>query len=224
MKNKKILTMSIALLITLGVTNQVTAIANETYVANVQTSVHDPLVEIEEVDPNEALSGGMSRSTTGEFAKIELTDNGYQVTVRLLMQSSAQDVTLWQFDGQEYQALEYEITGQSEQEDSIDYQFETTDPYAPIKAEMFVIPMGRTTEWFMELDEQSTTSDLGIFDIDIVETEPEIEVEIERESEIEQEVEPTQNQEETSSNTTMIIAVSLGVIFLVAVGILIKKR
>lgn len=229
MKLKKILTFALAFGMITTFATQTNATESEIYTAEVKTSVYDPMIEQEEIDPNEALSGGMSRSTTGEIAKIEKMENGYNVTVRLLLQSSAKDVMFWQYNGEEYQALEHNVVGKNQENDSIDYQFETLDPYAPIMAEMFVIPMDRATEWFIELDKESISSDISLFEIEETQDFDELEdfeefEEIEQSLEEQEELSQQLTENPTNTHTSTVLGVLLGLLVLIGIVFYIRKR
>lgn len=114
---------------------------------------------------NAALGDGMSRSVTGTTALVEYDGENYYVTLRLLLQSSTYDAQFWTRTGYDsYETVGYEIVAENGLTDSVDYRFAVADPYQPIRASMYVIPMGRETVWYIQLDESSATEDTGEFD------------------------------------------------------------
>lgn len=113
---------------------------------------------------NAALGDGMSRSVTGTTALVEWEGDVCYVTLRLLLQSSTYDAQFWtRTDYNSYEALSYEIVAENTQTDSVDYRFAVADPYQPIRASMYVIPMGRDTVWYIQLDETTASGDTEEF-------------------------------------------------------------
>ncbi len=151
---------------------------------------------------NAALGDGMSRSVTGTSALVEREGDSYFVTVRLLLQSSTYDAQFQiRTDYNTYEGVEYDIMAENAVTDSVDYRFQVDDPFQPIKASMYVVPMGRTTVWYIQLDESSTSSDTGDFIVtvqpldvqeteEVEETQPEILVETTEEIEVQVEETP----------------------------------
>ncbi|MFI3249501.1 MAG: heme-binding Shp domain-containing protein [Eubacteriales bacterium] len=123
---------------------------------------------------NAALGEGMCRSATSTKALVEKEGEQYYVTIRLLLQSNTKDVAFYQRTGyNSYRAVNYDIMAEDASTDSIDYRFAVSDPFAPIRATMYVTPMGRSTVWFIELDRSSLSSDTGDFVVSVSETVPE---------------------------------------------------
>lgn len=124
---------------------------------------------------NAALGDGMSRSVTSTKALVEKDGDKYYVTLRLLLQSNCNSISLFQRTGNNtYSKVSYQIMAENAVEDSVDYRFQVNDPFAPIKASMYVVPMGRETTWFIQLDKSSTSSDTGNFIVSVKEAEPEV--------------------------------------------------
>ncbi len=113
---------------------------------------------------NAALGDGMSRSVTGTSALVEREGDSYYVTIRLLLQSSTYDAQFWtRTDYNTYASVSYDMMAENAVTDSVDYRFAVTDPFQPIKASMYVVPMGRDTVWYIQLDESTVSSDTGDF-------------------------------------------------------------
>ncbi len=117
---------------------------------------------------NAALGDGMSRSVTGTTALVEREGDNYYVTIRLLLQSSTYDAQFWTRTGyNSYEAVSYDMMAENAVTDSIDYRFAVADPFQPIRASMYVVPMGRDTTWYIQLDETTATSDTGDFIVSV---------------------------------------------------------
>lgn len=124
---------------------------------------------------NAALGEGMCRSVTGTKALVEKEGDSYYVTLRLLLQSDTYDAKFWTRTGYDtYKAVSYDIMAENAVADSVDYRFQVADPFQPIKATMYVIPMGRETLWYIELDKNSIENETGDFIVSVSTTVEEI--------------------------------------------------
>ena len=138
------------------------AAENESLGVYVNTEYYNP--DTGEIDDggtaNAALGVGMCRSATDERGLVEKIGDEYYVTIRLLLQSNTKDAKFWKRIGDnKYEQVTYEIMSENGVEDSVDYRFKVDDPWQPIKASMYVTPMGRDTLWYIRLDKSSSSED-----------------------------------------------------------------
>ena len=138
------------------------AAENESLGVYVNTEYYNP--DTGEIDDggtaNAALGVGMCRSATDERGLVEKIGDEYYVTIRLLLQSNTKDAKFWKRIGDnKYEQVTYEIMSENGVEDSVDYRFKVDDPWQPIKASMYVTPMGRDTLWYIRLDKSSISED-----------------------------------------------------------------
>ncbi len=136
---------------------------------------------------NAALGEGMCRSATDTRALVEKIGDDYFVTIRLLLQSNTKTAKFSKHVGvNQYQTVSYDIMAENGVEDSVDYRFQVADPFAPIKAEMYVTPMGRDVLWYIELDASSMSAETGDFVVSAVAStkSEEVDVEIVEEAEV----------------------------------------
>lgn len=170
MKFKNIIATLLVLVATFSLADTVSAIDQGAYYVYANTNYWNP--DTGEIDDggtaNAALGEGMCRSATDTRALVEKDGDKYYVTIRLLLQSNTNTTSFWKHNGYNtYEQVNYEIIAENAVEDSIDYRFEVYDPFAPIKASMYVVPMGRATVWYIELDESSISTNTGDFVVSV---------------------------------------------------------
>ncbi len=165
---KKIIPIILSLFIFCGI--NVEALEHGAYGVSVNSSYYNP--ETGEIDDggtaNAALGDGMSRSCTGTSALIEKDGDKYYVTIRLLLQSSTNDAKFYQKTGyNSYSAVNYEIIAENAVADSVDYRFQVNDPFTHIKVSMYVVPMGRDVIWYINLAENTVSTNTGDFIVNV---------------------------------------------------------
>ncbi|WP_317854447.1 heme-binding Shp domain-containing protein [Chakrabartyella piscis] len=163
---KKIFMLVLALVACLSMAVPTFAMDNGAFYAYVITDYYNP--DTGNIDDggtaNAALGEGMCRSATDTRGLVEKIGDEYFVTIRLLLQSNTKEVSFYTHAGyDQYQPVNYTIMTENAMEDSVDYRFQVADPFAPIKATMYVTPMGRDVLWYIYLDESTLSSDTGDF-------------------------------------------------------------
>lgn len=203
MKIKNILACLMACLM---LTNtSVLALDHGAYKVSAETNYWNP--DTGEIDDggtaNAALGEGMCRSATGSTALVERDGDKYFVTIRLLLQSNTHSPEFWKRTGYNtYSKVSYQVMSENGIADSVDYRFEVSDPFAPIKVAMYVVPMGREVLWYIELIESSATTDTGDFVVSVKEIveekeEPVIEETLEEDLQVEETVKEVKEEIET---------------------------
>lgn len=214
---KKLITMALGLMLCLSMAIPTFAMDNGAQTANMISDYYNP--DTGNIDDggtaNAALGEGMCRSVTGEMALVEKIGDAYYLTIRLLLQSNTKEVSFYTHAGyDQYQPVNYTIMTENAMEDSVDYRIQVTDPFAPIKATMYVTPMGRDVLWYMYADESTLSSDTGDFVVtataDVIASleQPEVEVVEEvvaEEVEVEEIIEETVEVVEEATETVEIV-------------------
>lgn len=170
MNLRKIGAVALAFLMLCGVSPKTNAMENGAYLVTANTNYWNP--DTGEIDDggtaNAALGEGMCRSATGTKALVEKDGDKYYVTIRLLLQSNTHSATFKKRTGyNSYSTVSYSIMAENAVADSVDYRFEVSDPFQPIKASMYVVPMGRETTWYIELDKSSMSSNTSDFVVSV---------------------------------------------------------
>ncbi len=220
---KKISAIFLSLIMIISVIPSAKALEHGAYIVYANTNYWNP--DTGEIDDggtaNAALGEGMCRSATGQTALIEKDGDKYYVTIRLLLQSNTKNPEFWQRTGYNtYNSIKYDIILENGAQDSMDYGFEVNDPFSPIKASMYVVPMGRSTIWYIELDESTISTVTSDFIVSVKELVIEDEI-------IEEEItekETVQIENDTTSNNAILFFVTGLSLFLGIVGYFVYKR
>lgn len=146
---------SLSILMTLGLVNTF-AMENGTYTMNTVTYYINP--DTGKTDDggtgNIELGEGMCRSAVYEKAVVEQTDNGTEITVRMLLYSNLSNIS---FSVQEspkgsYKDIQYSIIKESASDDSADIKFTAPGADSLVKVKMYVAPMGRDVCFYWNCD------------------------------------------------------------------------
>ncbi|MDR0381444.1 MAG: hypothetical protein LBH86_05565 [Oscillospiraceae bacterium] len=103
---------------------------------------------------NAALGEGMCRSVVYEKALVEIRDGRSFVTVRLQLMSNMRECALsvQREPGGAYTAVTPTVMQEDAARDTADYRFEVPAVDSYLSWEMYVIPMGRSVKFYMNLD------------------------------------------------------------------------
>lgn len=144
----------------------VMALNQGAYVGSVSTYYNNPDTGVpdDSAASDPTLGDSMCRSATGTTALVESDGANNWVTLRLLLQSNVNNISIAVRNGyNSYSPVSYEITGSNSGNDSRDFRFQIADPGAYIKCSMYVAPMGRDVVWFVRVNTGSLSAGNGDF-------------------------------------------------------------
>ncbi len=198
---KKITLITLILVFIIGFTTQSFALEDGAYLIGRSTSYANPVTgKTMDGGTNISLGDSMVANIVEEKLLLEKKGDDYYLTIGLGLASNIENVRMNIMDENgEIKEVEAVLTGTSEgKDDKVNhYRVKLDSINSYVSPQLFVIPMDRDVQFFIEIDENDLEAATGIYTNEIAEVNPN--AKIEKKEEVKEEVKDTEQKEVTKT-------------------------